>query len=93
MSGRVLSTTGAKQAITQMKSIITGGLVEQINALNTQGQFLSQPNNWDGQLATQFRGDWPQMHTQLNQMKQTLDELNVNIQKINENIMSAGGNS
>ena len=92
MSGRVLSTTGAKEAITRMQQIINGGLTQQIQELNNQGTRLSQPDVWDGQLAVQFRGDWPDMHNKLNQMKQALEELRVNIEKINQNIMTAGGN-
>ena len=93
MSGRVLSTTEAKDAIMTMQRIINSGLAQQIQELNNQGQRLSQPDVWDGQLANTFRGDWPQMHNQLNQMKQALEDLRVNIEKINQNIMTAGGNS
>ena len=92
MSARVLSTDSAKQAITKMQQIINGGLIEQIEALNHEGQTLSDPNNWDGRLAEGFRGNWPQTYQALMKAKQELDELRANIQKINENIMTAGGN-
>ena len=52
MSDRVLSSQAAKDAIQKIQSIITGGLTEQINALNNEGQQLSDPNNWDGPLAS-----------------------------------------
>ena len=55
MSDRVLSSQAAKDAIQKIQSIITGGLTEQINALNNEGQQLSDPNNWDGPLASTFR--------------------------------------
>ena len=58
MSERVLSTDTAKQAISQMQTIINGGFQEQIQQLNRQGEVLSDPNNWDGPLASQFRGSW-----------------------------------
>ena len=48
MSGRVLSSEQAKSAITAMQNIINGGLQTELNNLNTQGQALSDPNNWDG---------------------------------------------
>ncbi len=48
MSDRVLSSQAAKDAIQKIQSIINGGLTEQINALNNEGQQLSDPNNWDG---------------------------------------------
>lgn len=92
MSARVLSSEEAKQAITQIQQIINGGLTEQIQALDTQGQKLSEPNVWDGPLAEQFRGDtWPQTKTALEKAKQELDELHQQIQKISQDIFTAGG--
>ena len=94
MAGRVLSTDQAKTAITQMQSIITGGLTEQINALDKQGQQLSQPDIWDGQLAQQFRGDvWPKTKTALDAAVTELNALREQLQKIAQNIMQAGGNA
>ncbi len=93
MSDRVLSTMTAKQSITRMQQIINGGLVEQIEALNREGQILSDPNVWDGRLAIEFRNNWPQTYQALNRAKQELEELRANIQTINTNIMTAGGNA
>ncbi|MBC8252708.1 MAG: WXG100 family type VII secretion target [Ardenticatenia bacterium] len=93
MSDRVLSTAEAKQAITRMQQIINGGLVEQIQRLNTEGQKLSQPNIWDGRLAGEFRSNWPQTHKTLQEAQRQLEELRAKVQKINENIMRAGGNA
>jgi len=93
MSDRVLSTGTARSSITAMKSLITGGLAEQINALHREGTTLSDPNVWDGQLAAQFRSDWSQMNTTLNQLKEQLAQLQAQIDTINQNIMSAGGNA
>ena len=76
MSERVLSTGEAKQAIQRVQQIISGGLTEQIDALNREGQTLSDPNVWDGNLAQQFRNDWwPSMHNTFLQAKQSLEEL------------------
>ena len=66
---------------------------EQINALHREGTTLSDPNVWDGQLAAQFRSDWSQMNTTLNQLKEQLAQLQAQIDTINQNIMSAGGNA
>ncbi len=93
MTGRVLSTDTARQSITTMKSLIDGGLAEQIASLHREGTTLSDPNYWDGQLAVQFRGDWTQMNTTLNQLKEQLAQLQAQISTINQNIMSAGGNA
>lgn len=92
MATRVLSTDTARASITKMKSLIDGGLLEQINALNTEGTVLSDPNNWDGALAIQFRGDWEQMNGTLIQLREQLSQLQSQIDQINQNIMTAGGN-
>lgn len=93
MSGRVLSTDQAKQAITQIQTIINGGLTEQINSLDKQGQQLSQPDVWDGQLANQFRGEvWPKTKKALDQAVTELTALREQLLKIAQNIMTAGGN-
>ena len=93
MSDRVLSTGVARQAITKMQQIINGGLVDQIQSLKSQGDILCDKNNWDGQLATQFSSEWPNTVSALNKAQQQLEELRANVQKINQNIMTAGGNS
>lgn len=92
MSDRVVATITARQAITRMQQIINGGLVEQIEALNREGQILSDPQNWDGRLAIEFRNNWPQTYQALVKAKNELEELRANIQTINQNIMRAGGN-
>ncbi len=92
MSSRVLSTEQAKSAIKQMQSIIAGGLSDQIANLDKQGKVLSDPNQWDGPLAEQFRGStWPDTLKALNKAKQELDELRGQLDKIAKNIFSAGG--
>ena len=91
-SDRVLSTDTAKQAINQLQTIINNGFNDQINQLNKQGETLSNRNNWDGPLANQFREDvWPQTHKALIKAKDELEKLQVNLQKISEEIFRAGG--
>jgi len=90
---RVLSSEEAKTAITQMQSIISGGLVEQIRSLDAQGQRLMDPNVWDGKLATDFRATWPATNKTLDTMVVQLEELRTKIQSINADIMTAGGNA
>lgn len=92
MSNRVLSTEAAKSAIKQVQSIITGGLTDQITSLDGQGKILSDPNVWDGPLATTFRSStWPETKAALDKAKQELDELQQQLQKISQDIFSAGG--
>ena len=58
---RVLSTEQAKAAIRGLISTINGGFSEQITQLDNHGRTLSDPNNWDGPLAQQFRtSTWPE---------------------------------
>jgi uncharacterized protein YukE len=93
MSTRVLSTEEAKAAITRMQSLIAGGLTDQVRQLDAEGQRLSDPNVWDGALATEFRSElWPQTKTALERCVTALEELRTRLQGINQNIMAAGGN-
>jgi uncharacterized protein YukE len=92
VSDRVLSTAVARDAITQFQRIVNGPLLQQITDLNNQGQVLSQPNNWDGRLATEFRGHWSETHQKLIGIQQALEELRKQVHQINQNIMQAGGN-
>jgi uncharacterized protein YukE len=92
MAGRVLSTDTAKQSIQRMLQIINGPLTEQIDALNREGQTLSDANVWDGNLAQQFRGDWPQMYQSLIKAKEAVEQLRARSERINQDIMTAGGN-
>ncbi|CAN5835230.1 WXG100 family type VII secretion target [soil metagenome] len=89
---RVLSTDAAKSAISSMSSIINGGLTDQISQLDQQGRQLSQPDVWDGSLAAQFRSTWPETSKSLQTVKADLDELRLRIERINADIMTAGGN-
>ena len=91
MSTRVLSTPEAKQAAQQMQAILNGGLAEQIQSLQTQGQTLSEPNIWDGPLAAQFRGEWPQVMQACNNMRQQINTLAQQVQRIVQDITTAGG--
>ena len=89
---RVLSTDEARSAVTTLASIINGGLAEQITHLDQQGQRLCQPDVWDGALASQFRGTWPQTSRSLQTVHTELDELRQRVERINADIMAAGGN-
>ena len=92
MAPRVLSTEQAKTAIQQVQAIINGGLTEQISKLDAQGRILSTPDVWDGPLAQQFRDQtWPETKSALDRAHQELDQLRDQLQKIAQNIMTAGG--
>ena len=91
MAGQVLSTDQGKQAIGQMKGIITGGLLDQITQLVTQGNTLSDPAVWDGPKATTFRDTWSSISKELTEAQTKLNELAGQVDGINTEIMSAGG--
>ena len=94
MSDRVLSTETARTTIQRMESILAGQLEQQVHQLEQQGQILSDPNIWDGRAAADFRGNiWPQAKASLDRTVKTLEELRLAVQKVNQNIMSAGGNA
>jgi len=92
MPDRVLSTATAREAITKMQQIITGDLIDNIENLNRQGQTLCQKDVWDGRLAQEFSSNWPETYRSLQRAQETLEELRGKVDKINENIMRAGGN-
>lgn len=89
---RVLSTDAARSAVQAMSSIISGGLTDQISQLDRQGRQLSQPDVWDGSLASQFRSAWPATSRSLQQVRDELEDLRVRVERINADIMTAGGN-
>jgi uncharacterized protein YukE len=91
-STRVLSTPAAREAITRFQNIVNGTLLQQIEELNVQGQRLSDANNWDGRLASEFRSHWTDTNQKLRGIQRALEELRQQVDKINQNIMSAGGN-
>ncbi len=94
MAMRVLSTEAAKTAIVQVQSIVNGGLLDEIGKLDQQGRTLSNPEVWDGPLAQQFRDQtWPETKAALDRARVELDELRDQLQRISQNIMTAGGAS
>ena len=89
---RVLSTEEAKAAIRQMQSIIGGGFTDQITQLDAQGRILSDPNTWDGPLAATFRSStWPETKAALDRAKTELEELRTQLDRIAQDIFTAGG--
>jgi uncharacterized protein YukE len=92
-SDRVLATEQARTAVDSMRSTIDGQLTSDIDAIIRDGETLSQPDVWDGQLARTFRDGWPTTSRQLREAKDELMRLNGEINRIRANIMQAGGNA
>jgi uncharacterized protein YukE len=82
----------ARESINKFQTIVNGPLLEQINALNREGQTLSDPTNWDGRLASEFRTNWTDTNQKLMAVQRALEDLRRQIAQINQNIMQAGGN-
>ena len=91
MSSTIKSTPQAIDSIARMRAVIGGGLLEQLGLLNQEGAVLSDPSNWDGPLAQQFAGSWPQTHAGLLHTQQDLVELNAELDRIQQAIQAAGG--
>ena len=91
---RVLITPEAKTAITNIQSIINGGLEQTVTSLKTNGEHLATPTVWDGGLAGNFREQvWPDCKSALDKTTTALNELHHQLQKIYSQIMQAGGNA
>lgn len=90
MTRIVLSTPEGEAAYRKMEQIINGELQTSIRQLNQQGELLSNPKVWDGSNAEKFRTVWAQAHKSLQKFQADLMELKQTVQKINENIQTAG---
>jgi uncharacterized protein YukE len=69
-----------------MQNIIEGPLMEQITALDREANTLSQPNVWDGKSASQFRGQWPEIHSKLKAVKEAVSQLRQAAQNVQDDI-------
>ena len=89
--GTILTTPEAERASSQMKSIIDGGLTEQIDSLIREGNTLSEPTVWDGNHANSFRNNWPTTSRQLREARDELARLQTAVEQVRQDIVSAGG--
>jgi hypothetical protein len=91
MSDRILTTEAAREAVRQLQQLLNGGLVDQMELLNRQGQVLSDPNLWDGNLAQQFRYEWPQHQQALRRTQETFQQLRMLVERAQQNMALTGG--
>lgn len=93
MSTRVLSTDEGRASLEHLRSVLTGGLTEQLAQLEREGRRLSDPSIWDGREASRFRDDlWPTTTKALHQAVEALTALREYVAKVNHAILAAGGN-
>ena len=90
MSVVVKSTPEAIEAIARMKSVVDGGLLEQVQALCTEAGRLMDTNNWAGPKADEFRQIWPETHRHLETARADLGRLSEQLRAIQQNIQTAG---
>jgi len=93
MSDRVVSSQEARSAIDTMRAVINEGLPAQVQSLRAQGNRLMEPQNWEGRLAAEFRSRWPEIASRLEQTNRDLEQLRADVDRINHDIMAAGGNA
>ncbi len=90
---RVLSTEQAEGAIARIAGIANDQLMGQLAALQREGTQLSDASVWDGLEATRFRSEtWPATSGALSKAVEALELLRQHIERVNRNIMVAGGN-
>ena len=80
-------------SIDRIRSLANEQLTGDLRALQSAGAMLSDPNIWDGIEAGRFRSDtWPNVERAPQQAVSALQTLQQQVQVINQNIMTAGGN-
>jgi hypothetical protein len=85
-------TDQAKADAVRMNNMINTEMPNLINQMNTIGQQMADPQNWDGPLALQYRGQvWPDARNKLQAMRNSLSELQQSVRKVMDNISHAGG--
>jgi hypothetical protein len=87
----VRSTPEAVAAIGDLAGIINGPLLTHFDDLKTQAKVLTDPENWDGTTALDFRTTvWPSYERTLNDLHTQLDKLRIRLGEIQTEIQNAG---
>jgi len=91
MSTRVLATDAAKQAATQMRSLLQGDLLQRTQEALQALRALGNPGVWDGPTATTFRQSLaPKVQTSLTGALQSLQQLQQHCDQVVQDIVHAG---
>jgi hypothetical protein len=89
--GTVKVTAEAHVHITQLLNLLQGPLGDVLTQITSHGLALTDPNVWAGPAASNFGGNvWPQVQTQLDQVRGTLGELQQQVAGVLNNITQAG---
>ena len=91
MAQRVVATEEAVSSVQQLQTIVNGGLQSDVQKLKQLLQTLSDPNQWDGKRAIQFRTqEGPSASRALDAMIKELEDLRGNVGTIVQAILNAG---
>jgi hypothetical protein len=87
----VRSTPEAVTAISDLASIVNGPLLGHFDELRSIARILTDPENWDGRGATDFRTNvWPGYERTLTDLHRHLDHLRTRLAEIQNEIQNAG---
>ncbi len=94
MPDEVRATAAAQQTAVDLQSLLTDQLEQTIQQIYTKCQFLVNPQEFEGRLASEYREQhWPAVDTNVKNTAQTLDELQNWLRTNINNILAAGGNA
>ena len=87
----VMVTQEAKDAAVRMRSIVNGGLQQQVQDLQRQGQTLANGQTWKGAKAELFSTSiWPDTDRALTSMITALADLQRRVDGVLDEIFAAG---
>ena len=87
----VMVTQEAKDAALRMKAIVHGGLQQQVQDLQRQGQTLAGGAVWQGAKADLFQSSiWPETDRALTSMITALGDLQRRVDGVLDEIFAAG---
>lgn len=89
--GTVKVTAEAHVHISQLMNLLQGPLGDVLTQITSHGLALTDPNVWAGPAASTFANTvWPQVQTQLDQVRGSLSDVQQQVGGILNNITQAG---
>ena len=89
---RVACDSEAIAASQQLEATIAGPFQDVLTRFQQHGAVLGEPAHWDGNHAAQFRQAWDQAQADLRSFHASLHEVLAAAQRIQADILAAGGN-
>jgi hypothetical protein len=90
-TGRYLATDEGKAAVTRMKTILDGGLIQSITDFINNGDQVADPNLFDGPHARTYGSEWPGTKTALRNAHAELQQLATALDGVITDIQAAAG--